>query len=147
MRCGYPGYLSQSQEIPHNLLAKRNNQQGIPERHAHHGHKKVLETDQPCAPEGKEKWCLTSTETIRLIRDGKGRKGMRRIARPRAPTRKGRRDCRPPSERQCQGGGDPASEKQLVYFANCCLNSCSEQRHKVSVREATVEEQMKQKIV
>ena len=33
-------------------------------------------------------------------------------------------------------GGDPASAKQLVYFANCCFNSCAEQRQKDGVRKS-----------
>ena len=37
--------------------------------------------------------------------------------------------------------------KQLVYLANCCFNSCAEQSHKDNVRRATVEEQLKQKVV
>ena len=45
-----------------------------------------------------------------------------------------------------KGGGDPASAKQLVYFANCCFNSCVEQSHKDSVREPTVEEQLSSKV-
>ena len=35
----------------------------------------------------------------------------------------------------------PRSAKQLVYFANCCFNSCAEQSHEDSVQKATVEEQ------
>ena len=45
------------------------------------------------------------------------------------------------------GWGDPASVKQLVCFANCCFNSCAEQGHKDSVQKATVEEQLKQRLV
>ena len=37
--------------------------------------------------------------------------------------------------------------KRLVSFANCCFNSCAEQRHKGSVREATVEEQLCSKTI
>ena len=32
--------------------------------------------------------------------------------------------------------------KQLVYCSNCCFNSCAEQSHKDSAREATVKEQL-----
>ena len=46
-----------------------------------------------------------------------------------------------------KGGGDPASVKQLVYFANCCLNCCAEQSHKDDVRSTAVEEKLKQKLV
>ena len=34
-----------------------------------------------------------------------------------------------------------------MCFANCCINSCGEQSHKDGVREATVEDQLKQRIV
>ena len=34
---------------------------------------------------------------------------------------------------------------ELVYSANCCFNSCGDQGHKYSVREATVEEQLSSK--
>ena len=61
---------------------------------------------------------------------------------PRATTRKDRRDRQPSPGQQCQGGGDPASAKQLVCSANRCFNSCAELSHKDSVRKATTEEQL-----
>ena len=39
------------------------------------------------------------------------------------------------------------SAKQLVHFANCCFNSCAEQSHKDSVKEATVQEQFSNKTI
>ena len=43
--------------------------------------------------------------------------------------------------------GDPASAKQLVYSANLCFNSCAEQSHKDSVREAAVKERVCSKTI
>ena len=44
-------------------------------------------------------------------------------------------------------GTPPGRSNLLVYFANCCFNSCVEQSHKDNVRRATVEEQLKQRVV
>ena len=92
------------------------------------------------------KLCLN--QTIRLIRNGgKETKSSSTCSDPsriNVCVNQDRRDRQPPPEQHCQGGGDPASEKQLVCFANCCFSSCTEQSHKDSVRKATVEEQMKQ---
>ena len=81
-------------------------------------------------------WGLTSTETIRLIRNGGGGGeggggggwGGTRIARLRVPTCKDRSQI--VSHRQNNNvtvsvGRDPASAKQLVCFANCCLNKAA----------------------
>ena len=66
---------------------------------------------------------------------------------PSAPTRKDWRDRQPQPEQQGYGGGDPASAKQLMYFADCGFSSCAEQSHKVSVPKATVEEQFSSKTI
>ena len=44
-------------------------------------------------------------------------------------------------------GMPPVPIKQLVYFTNCCFNSCVEQSHKDNVRKATVEEQVCSKTI
>ena len=67
--------------------------------------------------------------------------------RPSAPTREGRRDRQPLPARttKLRKVGTPASAKPLVYFANCCFNSCAGQSRKDSVRKATVEGQLSSK--
>ena len=60
------------------------------------------------------------------------------------PTHKDRRDRQPPPEQQREGE-DPISEKQLVYFVNCCFNSCVEQSH--SIRKAAAGEQLSSKTI
>ena len=72
------------------------------------------------------------------------------MALPRALTRKDREavDHRKKKKKKCfKGGVDPAGVKQLVYFANCCLNCCAELSHKDDVRSTAVEEKLKQKLV
>ena len=59
------------------------------------------------------------------------RVGMRNLwvaTSPCAPTHKDRRDCQPPPEQQCWGGGDPTSAKWLVHSSYFCFNNCIEQK-------------------
>ena len=44
-------------------------------------------------------------------------------------------------------GTPPVRIRQLVHLADCCFNSCAEQSHKDSVREAFVEEQLCNKTI
>ena len=93
--------------------------------------------------------CFPSTETIRLIRDGKrggeGAGSMNSSPKRSDPQRLKRQSATATATLLRRWGPRKCELKQLVYFTNSCFNSCAEQSHEDSVRKAAVEEQLSSK--
>ena len=77
---------------------------------------------------------------------GRGRMWLPMYLNPRPNCSDLQEQTRPPPAKQTYyGGGEPASAKQLMFFATCSFNSYWEHSHRVSVYRNNCREQLKQK--
>ena len=91
---------------------------------------------------------FTSIETVWLSRDGeRWGSGTYEYLVPALRPVKTAETVSHRQNNSVQEVGTPPVPSNLCYSSTCSFNSCAEQSHKDSVRRATVEEQLKQRVV